>query len=460
MVWLYPTVDRRLSRHGGALLTLTAEQVRTLAPDASAARSGEALGDRRRWTGAGRIRRGRLGSLSRQRFDAIPSGRRPFRPGVQMLVPISKDPVQARARPHVPARRWRCSVRRSTRMGASVVGRPGESAAAAATRSERPAEIDPEARAKRRDAGAKGRRGDRRARSMVARSHAARSRQHPERGLPILGRDGRPARGRTSGRIGRSVRGLLLRPTPGMPGRMCCSREPDACTCLCEAYLPPGRFLADDLRADVRSLVGWNVKEEELEPAGAVVDRWLVIGQRVDDRGDIVTARTFLLGESPVGAGRATSHSAWERPRPRCWPSGPGVPGKRDLLSVLDTAARCCPSADRAGRRGNAIPNASTLARRSRSMPRASPGTRSPAPGPSSSGTSCRSCGTADSSSAMPTELRCRSSRQRSRRACSRSRGGHPIHLVAEWDGAGSGRWQHSRTVDSPPSRQTPRRSR
>ena len=36
------------------MLTLTAEQVRTLAPDASAARAAEALGSPRRWTAAGR----------------------------------------------------------------------------------------------------------------------------------------------------------------------------------------------------------------------------------------------------------------------------------------------------------------------------------------------------------------------------------------------------------------------
>jgi hypothetical protein len=34
--------------------TLTHEQIRTLAPDASAARSGEALADRRRWDATGR----------------------------------------------------------------------------------------------------------------------------------------------------------------------------------------------------------------------------------------------------------------------------------------------------------------------------------------------------------------------------------------------------------------------
>src|SRR5215212_834263 len=36
------------------VVTLTAEQIRTLAPDASAARSGQALGSPRRWIGAGR----------------------------------------------------------------------------------------------------------------------------------------------------------------------------------------------------------------------------------------------------------------------------------------------------------------------------------------------------------------------------------------------------------------------
>ena len=39
------------------------------------------------------------------------------------------------------------------------------------------------------------------------------------------------------------------------------------------------------------------MKEDELDPADAVEDRWLVVGQRIDDRGDIVTARTFLRGD-------------------------------------------------------------------------------------------------------------------------------------------------------------------
>ena len=71
---------------------------------------------------------------------------------------------------------------------------------------------------------------------------------------------------------------------------------------LSEAYRRSDQLPAD-LRADIRSLVGWNVKENELDPANAVEDRWLVIGQRIDDRGDIVTARTFLLGERSARIG-------------------------------------------------------------------------------------------------------------------------------------------------------------
>ena len=55
--------------------------------------------------------------------------------------------------------------------------------------------------------------------------------------------------------------------------------------------------LPEDLRADVRSLVGWTVKEDELPAAGTVADRWLVLGRTVyaDDR--LTTARTWLIGE-------------------------------------------------------------------------------------------------------------------------------------------------------------------
>ena len=53
---------------------------------------------------------------------------------------------------------------------------------------------------------------------------------------------------------------------------------------LCEAYRRVAD-LPDDLRADVRSLVGWTTREEDLDVATAVDDRWLVVGRRVDEGG-------------------------------------------------------------------------------------------------------------------------------------------------------------------------------
>lgn len=90
------------------MLTLTAEQVLTLAPDAAAARSGEALGGRRRWTGAGRTDVAAWGLCQG-------SGSTPYQVAVDLSGPA-----------------YKCSR-----------------TAAAATRAERAPEIDPEARAKR-----------------------------------------------------------------------------------------------------------------------------------------------------------------------------------------------------------------------------------------------------------------------------------------------------------------------
>ncbi len=100
-----------------------------------------------------------------------------------------------------------------------------------------------------------------------------------------------------AGGLGRSVRGLGYAANSGDAWPHLLLEGAGRLHLLSEAYRRADQ-IPDDLRADVRSLVGWNVKEDELDPADAVEDRWLVIGQRIDDRGDIVTARTFLLGET------------------------------------------------------------------------------------------------------------------------------------------------------------------
>ena len=65
---------------------------------------------------------------------------------------------------------------------------------------------------------------------------------------------------------------------------------------LTEAYRRAGS-LDGALRDDVRSLVGWTLRDEEVIARGtAVDDRWLVIGQRTEDEGRIRVQRTWLLG--------------------------------------------------------------------------------------------------------------------------------------------------------------------
>ncbi|MBI1258195.1 MAG: SWIM zinc finger family protein [Chloroflexi bacterium] len=54
--------------------------------------------------------------------------------------------------------------------------------------------------------------------------------------------------------------------------------------------------LPPDLRADIRTIVGWNQKQEDLHDLPAVTDQWLVLSQRIhdEDRGEI--QRTWLRG--------------------------------------------------------------------------------------------------------------------------------------------------------------------
>ena len=92
-----------------------------------------------------------------------------------------------------------------------------------------------------------------------------------------------------------------------MPGRTCCSRARLASTC-CARPTRRADELPAGLRADVRSLVGWTTKEDDLGDADAVSDRWLVVGRRLDEGIQVMTARTWLLGEA---SGRIGLHLAF-----------------------------------------------------------------------------------------------------------------------------------------------------
>ncbi len=288
--------------------TLTHEQIRTLAPDASAARSGEALADRRRWDSAGRSDVAAWGLCKG-------SGANPYQVAVDIAGPAYKCSCPSRK---IPCKHALGLLYLIADGGAPTADPPdwaqswldsrASRAAAAATRAERPTEIDPEARAKRiatreRKVAAGIDELDQWLRDLMRRGLDS-TRSEGYRFWDAMGARLVDAQ---AGGLGRSVRGLGSAANSGDAWPHLLLEGAGRLHLLSEAYRRADR-LPDDLRADVRSLVGWNVKEDELDPADGVEDRWLVIGQRVDDRGDIVTARTFFLGET---SGRIALHLAF-----------------------------------------------------------------------------------------------------------------------------------------------------
>jgi hypothetical protein len=202
-------------------------------------------------------------------------------------------------------------------------------AAAAVTRAERPAEVDPEARAKRvatreRKVAAGIDELDRWLRDLMRRGLDS------TRGEGYRFWDAMGARlvDAQAGGLGRSVRGLGSAANSGDAWPHLLLEGAGRLHLLSEAYRRSDQ-LPEDLRADVRSLVGWNVKEDELDPAHDVQDRWLVVGQRIDDRGDIVTARTYLLGETSARIGLHLAFGVGAAP-----PTLLGLPGQAFRANV------------------------------------------------------------------------------------------------------------------------------
>jgi hypothetical protein len=289
------------------VLTPTAEQIRTLAPDASAARAGEGLADPRRWSALGRTETAAWGlcqgsgsspyqtsvDLSGPAYRcSCPSRKIPCKHALGLLFLVADGKVPA-ASPADWAASWLES--RVTR------------AEAAATRPDR-APADPAAQAKRVEA---------RERKVAA------GIDELDRWLADLvrrGLDGARSEGyrfwdamaarlvdAQAAGLGRSVRGLGAAAGAGEAWPHLLLEGTARLHLLAEAY----RHLADlpePLRADVRSLVGWTTKEEALDDGDSIADRWLVVGRRVDDTGQVITARTFLLGEA---SGRAALHLAF-----------------------------------------------------------------------------------------------------------------------------------------------------
>ncbi len=289
----------------------TPDQVRSIAPDPVAARAGEALANRRTWSATGRNDRAAWGLCQG-------SGASPYQTIVDFAGPAFKCSCPSRKFPckHALGLLFLLAADASVFPSADPPAWATEWLASREQRAERAearaavkeAEPDPAARAKRIqarerkvDAGLLDL--DRWLRDLVRRGLAAAKSE----GYSFWDQAGARLVDAQAASLGREVRTLGAVANSG-PGWADGSLERVArLHLIVEAYRRLDS-LPEDLRADVRSLVGWTVKEDELPAAGTVADRWLVLGRTVyaDDR--LTTARTWLIGE---GSNRYALHLAF-----------------------------------------------------------------------------------------------------------------------------------------------------
>jgi hypothetical protein len=54
--------------------------------------------------------------------------------------------------------------------------------------------------------------------------------------------------------------------------------------------------LPQSLQAEIRSLIGWTLKAEELKANTGLIDQWLVLGRQTEQEGDLTVQRNWLYG--------------------------------------------------------------------------------------------------------------------------------------------------------------------
>ena len=55
--------------------------------------------------------------------------------------------------------------------------------------------------------------------------------------------------------------------------------------------------LPEGLRAEVRTLIGWNQSQDDVLAKDGIADRWMVVGQRITEDDRMQTQRTYVVGE-------------------------------------------------------------------------------------------------------------------------------------------------------------------
>src|SRR5262245_3757252 len=113
--------------------------------------------------------------------------------------------------------------------------------------------------------------------------------------------------------------------------------------------------LAPPLQQDVRQLIGWTIGQEEV--TASVADRWLILGQRVEDEDRLRLQKSWLRGESTGQSALILQFSAGGQPFPETI-----VPGVRLEADVVFWPSAFPQRGRFAVRRGEAVPITGRLA--------------------------------------------------------------------------------------------------
>jgi hypothetical protein len=314
-------------------MSLTAEAVRALAPDASALRAGQALASPARWSGLGRSERALWGACQG-------SGKDPYQVSVDLggATPAAKCTC--------PSRKFSCKhalglmLLAASNANALAVADPpaatadwlqGRDARAKAVPARRAATDagDGEAATPVVDEKARARRIATRERRVEAGLEELKVwlRDLARRGLAEVVSEGiKPfevmaARlvDAQAASVARSIRGVGWRvagAAKGLPTEEGADADwaDDLLDAIGRLYLlveTHGRreSLSDAMRAEVRTLVGWTIREAELPEDDLVQDDWLVIGRRHAGDERLRATRTYLRGRS---TGRDAVLLDWE----------------------------------------------------------------------------------------------------------------------------------------------------
>jgi hypothetical protein len=312
--------------------TLTAEQILALAPDTSSARAGQGLANPRKWVSLGCAARAAWGECQgsarepyRTQIDlaepafrcSCPSRKFPCKHGLGLFLLRAGQPAAfAEGAPPAWVAEWLAKRDQATQQRAAKVGR-----------AEQPAE--PAAERKRAAA---------QARSSAAReANVAAGVEELGRWLRDLVRVGLAE---TPGRPRRFWEGIAARMVDAQaPGLARLVRELPAVAAsgegwqermlerLARLFLLLEGFrrietLPPEAQADIRAAIGWTQNQEALLASDGVRDRWVVLGQRVEEEDNLRAQRTWLWGEASGRTALVLSFAAAGQPLDRSLPPG------------------------------------------------------------------------------------------------------------------------------------------